>query len=132
MADQKPPSSLQQYAPIMARLGLAGVFLWFGINQIIDPVSFMGYLPEFLLNMDSARTLVVANGIAELIAGILLVIGIGVRPVALLLGVHLIAIIISLGYNDIAVRDAGLLALALAVFFWGPDTWCLSQRRKTK
>ena len=120
----------KQYAPLIMRLALSFVFLWFGISQLINTDYFMGYLPGFLLNTANPTLFVIFNGAAETILGILLAIGLFTRLVALLLALHLISIIISLGYNDIAIRDTGLMLVTVAQFIGGADRWCLDYRRK--
>ena len=116
----------KQYAPLIMRLGLSFVFLWFGISQLINPDYFLGYVPDFLT---LPNLLVTLNGIGETILGTLLLIGLFTRIVSFLLAIHLITIILSLGYNDIAIRDAGLLLVTIAQFIGGADKWCLDSRR---
>lgn len=122
--------NLSVFAPILTRISLSIVFLWFGINQVIDPEYFIGYLPEFILNSANAKTFILFNGIFEIVFGSLLIIGLFTRVASLILALHLFAIIIGLGYNDIAVRDFGLALVAIAIFLGGADKWCLDYRRK--
>ena len=117
------------YAQIVLRLGISIVFLWFGINQLIDPEKFMGYLPKALLLSTFASSIVLANGIFGTITGLLLAISLWVRPVALIIAIHLIIVIIGLGYNDITVRDFGLLCATIAIFLGGADKWCINYRK---
>ncbi len=121
---------LKEYAPAVARIGLSLVFLWFGINQLINPALFEGYVPAFLGTI--AHAVVLGNGIAEVILGLLLFAGLFTRIVALLLAIHLAAITISLGFGEIAVRDFGLFCATLAVALWGEDTFSLRQLMKKK
>lgn len=135
----------KQYAPILLRIGLSIVFLWFGIHQIINPESFLGYVPALFDThpntmmhehpLQSLHTLpitphilIMGNGFFETILGILLITGIFIRVVALLLSLHLVGIMVSLGYNDIAVRDFGLFLATLSVALHGPDQWCLGNK----
>jgi uncharacterized membrane protein YphA (DoxX/SURF4 family) len=120
----------KDYAPITVRLAISFVVLWFGINQLVQPEDFMGYLPEFLLQSDYAKTAVILNGLFETMFGIALAIGFLVRPVALILSIHLFSIVLTLGYNDIAIRDFGLALVSLSIFIGGADKWCLDYRRK--
>ncbi len=141
---------LNSYAPLFLRIGISLVFLWFGITQIFNPESFVGYLPEELyphmavvqhehmmqwthnLNLPSAKTLISANGLIELVLGILLIAGLLTRIVAGILSLHLFGIIISLGYNDLAVRDFGLMIATLTIFLFGPDDYCLDKKINRK
>lgn len=119
-----------RYAPLIIRISLSIVFLWFGINQLIFTEDFISYLPEFLLNTNYAKVITIFNGIFEASFGILLIIGLFKRFAALILGLHLLTIVISLGYNDIAVRDFGLMLVTFSIFLRGPDEWCLDWRKK--
>jgi uncharacterized membrane protein YphA (DoxX/SURF4 family) len=124
----------QKYSPYSApvlRIGLALVILWFGASQVMDRASWIGYLPPFIFNLPMApETFVLLNGISEIILGLLLIVGIFVRPVAALLALHLLGIVISLGYNEIAVRDFGLMIGMIAIMLHGHDDWSLDKRRK--
>ena len=120
------------YAPLVMRLALSFVFLWFGISQLINQEYFMGYLPGFLPNTANPTLFIILNGAAETILGALLAIGLFTRIVAAILALHLLGIIISLGYNDIAIRDAGLMLVTVAQCIGGADRWCLDYRRKNR
>ena len=119
-----------EYSRILTRIAISIVFLWFGINQIINPDYFMGYLPSFILLSGYAKTFIYLNGTFEVIFGTLLAIGLFTRTAALLLTIHLVGIIIGLGYNDVAVRDFGLMLITFAIFLGGKDKWCLDYRIK--
>ncbi len=120
------------YAPLVARLGISFVFLWFGINQLIDPETFMGYLPDFLLTTSYAHTIVIFNGCLDLVLGMLLLIGLYTRLASLIIVVRLLAIILNLGYNDVAARDVGLMIVTFSLFLGGADKWSLDYRREKK
>jgi len=62
------------------------VFLWFGFSQMSDAAQWVGFVPDWATSIMSAGTLVYLNGIFEIIAGLMLAIGIVRRYVALLLG----------------------------------------------
>ena len=122
--------SIGRYAPSVTRIAISLVFLWFGINQLFLPENFLGYLPKFLLELGFAKTVVMFNGIGEIILAGCLLAGFLIRPVSLLLSIHLLSIIISLGYGDIAVRDFGLMIVTFAVFLGGADLWSIDYRKR--
>src|SRR3989344_1409028 len=119
---------MQKYAPLVVRIAVSVVFLWFGINQLIQPDMFMGYLPHFLLQSNYAQAAIYANGIAEVMLGTLLIVGFYTKAAALLLSLHLLSIIVTLGYNDIAVRDFGLMLATFSIFMGGEDKWTLDKK----
>lgn len=114
---------MKSYAPVILRLGLCFVFLWFGTSQIIDQTMWTGLIPDYAMNLSgmSAKSLVMVNGIFEVVAAVLLAIGVFVRPVAFLLGLHLIGIIAELGLTPIGVRDIGLMIATFSIALYGPD-----------
>jgi uncharacterized membrane protein YphA (DoxX/SURF4 family) len=113
------------YAPLVLRVGLALVVLWFGVSQLISPSDWLGYLPSFVFKLPfSPESFILFNGVFEIIFGGLLLTGFWVRPAAALLSLHLLGIIITLGYNEIAVRDFGLLLAMISVFLSGKDARC--------
>jgi uncharacterized membrane protein YphA (DoxX/SURF4 family) len=135
----------KEYAPIVLRLGLSLVFLWFGLTQLINPESFFGYIPDWITPhsvemihehpFQSAHNLpltphiiIMANGAFETLFGLLLLVGLFTRISSLLLAAHLFFIMIGLGYNDIAVRDFGLVVATIAIFLLGPDKWCFDKK----
>ncbi len=92
----------------------------------------MGYLPDFILQLSFAKNLIYLNGAAEVILATMFLIGIFVRPVALLLSIHLLTIATGLGYNDIMIRDLGLALATFSVFIGGADKWTREYRQKNQ
>jgi uncharacterized membrane protein YphA (DoxX/SURF4 family) len=115
------------YAPITVRMGVAIVFLWFGINQIINPELFFSYVPQIFYQFGPS-TLVLTNGVFETLFGSLLLLGVFTRLTSFLLSMHLLFIVIGLGYNDVAVRDFGLMLATFSVFLNGPDKASLDRQ----
>lgn len=138
----------KQYSATIIRIGLAFVLLWFGINQLINPESFLGYVPQWLYPHDaqmqhehpmqfmhniptpSVHVVLMTNAIFETIAGILLLIGLFTRIVAFIAALHLLGIAVSLGYNDIAIRDIGLAIMAASLVFSGAGPLSLDNKKK--
>jgi uncharacterized membrane protein YphA (DoxX/SURF4 family) len=122
---------LSVYAVPLLRYGLALVYLAFAIWQFIDPYNFIGYLPGFLFSSGYAIWFIYANALFELICAILLIVGFGVRFVSFLLGLHLLAITIELGFGLDAIRDFGLMIATFALMLFGNDTLCISRKEKS-
>ncbi len=124
----------KEYAPIVVRLGVSAVFLWFGVMQLLKPDNFTRYLPEFLYGQPYSQTLVLLNGGFEIVFGLLLLAGLFTRLAAFLLGFHLLTLtlefMISFGFtNEVFARDFGLTLATFAVMLYGPDTWCFDTKR---
>jgi uncharacterized membrane protein YphA (DoxX/SURF4 family) len=121
----------KEYAPLIARVSISLVFLWFGFNEILNTEAWVTWLPQFAYNLPIApTTLVLINGIFEVIFGGLLLLGLFTRVASFLLFIHLMGIVFSVGYNDVAIRDLGLSLVTLSIFLSGPDKWCLDKRGK--
>jgi len=117
---------LTPFAPVVLRITLSIVYLWFGISQITRPEMWTTIVPSWaILPGMSADVIVHLNGYFEIIAGILLVLGIAVRPVALLLFLHMLPIVYSMGLGAIGIRDFGLSFATFAVFLYGADRYSL-------
>jgi hypothetical protein len=105
---------------LLLTLGLAFVFGYFGIDKLVHPDFWIGWIPlwmEGLLTFSRNGWLVLI-GITEIFFALLILIPIRiVRQVGtVLIALHLVAILTQTGWNDIAVRDIGLLFMALSLF----------------
>ncbi|MDO8425131.1 MAG: DoxX family membrane protein [bacterium] len=104
-------------AALLLRLGLGAVLLIFGYGKIADTVSWLGFVPPWmigLLPMDPVQFLRVV-GVAEVLLGVLLVVGWRVRIVAAVVALHLLTILAAVARGDLAVRDFGLFMAAAAL-----------------
>ena len=101
--------------------GLAFVFLYFGIDKFVHPKIWIGWMPDRmdgLLGIGNDRWLSLI-GATEIAIGVMLLIPIRiVQKVGTALAVlHLLGILTQVGWNDIAVRDIGLLLMGAALWF---------------
>ena len=124
---------LAEYAPLVLRLGMAGVFAWFGASQLMGTHQWTSMVPEWAMGMSglSASTIVRLNGGFEILATLPLVVGVWTRWVALVLFVHLLVIASDIGMTPIGVRDLGLCVATLAIALYGDDQWCLTYRKQS-
>ena len=121
----------KEYAPVVLRISISLMILWFGFTSIFNHEFLIGYLPEFFYSLEiSLQSIMLLNGIFEIVFGTLLIIGLFTRAVAFILFLHILSIMFSLGYNDVAIRDFGLAFATLAVFLNGADKWSLDRKLK--
>jgi uncharacterized membrane protein YphA (DoxX/SURF4 family) len=104
------------------RLGLAVVFLYFGISQILDQSRWIYLVPDrffiFYIHEVLKSKLVFINGIFDLIIALSLISGIFIRIFSILGFIHLISItIFSFGFEPSGIRDLGLAFAMLSLFF---------------
>ena len=77
---------------------MALVFLWFGANQLMDSSLWEGFVPLWIVDFGvSAKLLVTVNGVMEVVLGVMLILGLWVRWVALVLALHLMGIAATIG-----------------------------------
>ena len=98
------------------RFGLGVVFLSFAVLQVLDPVGFSTYLPS-VLQTSQATTYIYLNAAIDAFLGITILFDLLSRIAPLLGSVHLLAIAVSIGFNDVGVRDFGLSMACLALVF---------------
>ena len=109
---------------IILTFGLAAVFLWFGIDKFIDPNYWItAWVPQWILKFLSIvkvqpTEFIFLNGAFEILIGISLISGILSRFFAFLGALFILAVIVSVGLNEVTVRDIGLLGGLLAIASW--------------
>jgi len=104
---------------LILRLGMAAVFLFFGFSQLFDGINWVGIVPEWAVNLVHLppAMIVLGNGLFEVVFGTLLALGLFVRPIAVLLALHLLVIAAGFGLTPIGVRDFGLTLATLSLAF---------------
>jgi len=113
---------MQILSPIILRIGIGAVIVWFGLQQINTPSSWIVYLPTWTKILPLSQiNFVYLNGWFELIFGIILITGFFTRIVAFFLSIHLLGIVLTVGYNEIGVRDFGLFIALFSIFLHGEN-----------
>lgn len=122
---------LSTYAPIVLRLGMTAVFVWFGVSQLAHPNAWTALVPSWITDLTgtNAVTIVQLNGAVEILASLFLALGFFVRWIALGLAVHLFIITSHLGLTPVGVRDFGLSIAMLAVALFGEDRLCMGYKQ---
>ena len=110
----------EAYVNVVLRLGLGIVFFWFGVDKFIHPKFWIGFIPQFIKPFIPVSLGLFNNiqGVVEAVVGLLLIIGLWRQLAAAIAGIILIPIIIAtfvLGVPDIALRDIGLLSIAIVL-----------------
>ncbi|MEK7614248.1 MAG: DoxX family membrane protein [Patescibacteria group bacterium] len=117
---------LKQLAPIVVRIGVALVFVWFGLEQLTNVSDWTGWLPNYARSLPiSPETLVYVNGVFETALGLLLLTGLYTRLAASLFALHMAHIITVVGYGEIGVRDFAIFMATLSTAFHGADGFSL-------
>ncbi len=114
-----------EWAPTAGRILLGVVFFWFGYHELVQPGGWTQYVPVVSESSSLAVVLVLVHGWVLFVTAAALVAGIAPRAAAAVASVLLLEIVISLaatGLSDTALRDVGVLGLAVCL------TGCRHQR----
>lgn len=117
-----PIGDLAGKYPLVMRVSLGFVLGWFGVNEILNPVYWSGYVPPLAESLwpFGLNLFVQLHGAILSILGLSLLINKYIRYAGFVSVGVLVTIIGGLimlnGFNEIVVRDIGLLGLALAIW----------------
>lgn len=106
------------------RLSLGFVFGWFGIAEILNPRYWSGYVSPIALDLLPIPILpfVQGHGVILTFLAICLILRFKLRYTGFLAMLVLLSIIGGLismnGFDEIAVRDIGLLGLTLSIWLY--------------
>ena len=104
---------------LLLTAGLVLVFGWFGIDKFNNGFLWVGFLPGWMDGFAglSKNLWIQIVGAVEILLALLLLIPVRrVRQAgALLIALHLVAILWQVGWNDVGVRDIGLLFMSVAL-----------------
>jgi len=112
------------FSQLSLRIGLAVVFLWFGVNKFIQPQYWVdAWMPQWAQHVAQAigmsgTNVVFLIGIFEVLVAVSLVTGFFSRAFALAAIVFLCIVLVASGLNEIVVRDIGLIAGLVALVIW--------------
>ena len=110
---------MKKITPQLAlRVGLAFVFIYAGINSLLNPSAWIGFVPVWIdtIPLISREVFLTIHGLFEIVLGLALLFGIYKKLTAALAFLSLAGIIIFFGINDITFRDLGLIAAAYTLF----------------
>ncbi len=116
-----------RFANLLLKIGIAVVFVWFGVHKFISPEYWINawvphWLPSVLDMLNLTPTnFVYITGIFQILVGLSLLTNVGVRIFALLAVLFVVIKILVFGFggfNELIVMNFGLLGSLLAVLFW--------------
>jgi len=116
-------------AQLVLRIGLAIVFLWFGIDKFIQPQFWLdAWVPVAVQNLFERvsvmpHDLIHLVGIFEVLVGLSLATGFFLRYFAIAGSVFLVAVFVAHPFNEVLIRDVGLLAGLVSLVLWPERTY---------
>lgn len=117
---------------LILRIGLGGVFLFFGIDKFFHPLIWINWVPSIIFSAVpiGKTSFIFIVGASEALLGFLVFIGYFARFAAGLSALHLLFILFAVGFNDIMIRDFGLLCLAAGLTSLGPGRYSFDKKIK--
>lgn len=107
---------MNKTAYLLLRLGVAFAFLYPPVAAFIEPDSWIGYFPSFLMGLVSDEVLLHAFGAVELIVGLWILSGKNIFIPSALATVMLIGIVIfNLNSFEVVFRDISIAFASLAL-----------------
>lgn len=113
-----------RYAFLVLRLGLAAVFLWFGVDKMLHPAYWLNaWVPQsaqaFIekFNMTGLQFIYV-NGIFEILVGLSLVTGVFTKLFSVLAIIFLGCVLIFVGVSEVTIRDFAIIGGFLSILLW--------------
>src|SRR3989344_2634875 len=113
-----------RYAYLALRLGLAAVFLWFGIDKMFHPGYWLNaWLPQGVQQLASQFNIsgtqfIYLNGIFEMLVGLSMVTGVFMKVFSALAIIFLLSVLIFVGISEVTVRDFAMIGGFLAIMLW--------------
>ena len=106
----------EKLVSFLLRLGLASVLLYASLASILDPNSWIGFLPEKMREMFPAATLLTIFSIYEIVLALWLLSDYKIFYAALLAALTMAAVVVTnIQQLDIVFRDVAILFSALAL-----------------
>lgn len=121
---------MNRFANLAFRIGLAGVFLYFGIDKFFNADSWIHFVPDWF-PVKSVEFMYVL-GFIESLLGLLILLGLFTSIAASFAALLLVPVMFSLGFNEIMMRDFAIFMLAVGLFFMGSGEFSLDNWRKNK
>lgn len=114
--DQKSLNFKKISPEIILRLGLGLTFIYVGLQSLLDPLSWIGFLPYWLTPIIHPAIALKIHAIVSLIIGVSLLTGFKLKIFSILAFLELAAILIFYGVDNVTFRDFGLATAAIALF----------------
>ncbi|MBI2062666.1 MAG: DoxX family membrane protein [Candidatus Yanofskybacteria bacterium] len=113
-----------RYSYLALRLGLAVVFLWFGIDKMFRPAYWLNaWVPQNIQTLIAQFSVtglqfIYLNGIFEILVGLSLITGVFAKFFSVLAILFLLSVLIFVGISEVTVRDFAMIGGFIAIVFW--------------
>lgn len=118
-----------KYPQLVLRIGIAVVFLWFGIDKFIHPQYWLdAWVPIWVQSAVMAvrlspQNFIILTGMFEVFVGLSLATGFFMRLFSAAGALFLVVIVVVNGIPLILVHDIGLIGGLVAIALWPERTY---------
>ena len=106
----------RKLASFFLRISLAVVFLYAGIGSLLNPLSWLGFIPVWLRNIIPPNIFLPIHAVLDIIIGLWLITGRKQFYASLIASLTLFSIVIfNIGVLDVIFRDIAILFSAVAL-----------------
>lgn len=107
---------MQRISDLILRAGLAFAFLYPPLDAIVDPNSWIGYLPSFVRGYAPDIVVLHAFGIFEIMIAFWILSGKRIAiPSFIACGVLIVIVLLNLSSFEVVFRDLSIASIALAL-----------------
>ncbi|MEK7512810.1 MAG: hypothetical protein AAB601_01270 [Patescibacteria group bacterium] len=102
---------------LLLKVGVGFVFLYVGLQALIDPESWIGFVPQWVGALLPRETFLLFHSVGELVLGVLILFlsRRWLATIGIVAFLDLAAILVFYGVDDVTFRDFGLAFAALAL-----------------
>jgi uncharacterized membrane protein YphA (DoxX/SURF4 family) len=120
---------MQRSAYVVLRVGLAITFIWIAAFIFQAPEGWGSFIQPWAQHLlpIPLRQAMLATAVLDLLIGLLLLAGMWTWLAALVGAFHIATVLITVGINDVTVRDVGLLAATAALAIETTPSWILAR-----
>jgi len=115
--------TFKDFGVLAARLGMAFIFIWAGINKVNNPSGIGQMLQAMGIEPTTATPLAFGIGVFEILSGILIALGLVTRPVAIFQIAILIGSQVMFGFDytqgPAIWKDPALLGIVILFLLYG-------------
>ena len=111
------------------RIGLAIVFLYFGLDKFINLEANINIIRSFSFIPIDIKFFTVFYGVIEILVASFLILGLFTRITAIIASLMILTIFLMFWilFNDLIIRDIGLLAIAISLAITGSEIWSIDR-----
>lgn len=106
---------------LLSRFGVGFIFITIGLWELIQPEYWSSFVPKFMASILDPIFLVRGHGAVLLLLGLGILVGFYLRQLSiigcLIMAEIILSLLLTLGFNDIAVRDITIFFFVATLAF---------------